>query len=118
MVSLSSTEHAGSQPRATKIPVFGPGDHAAPTSPAPLLKQGKRVGHVAGIVIGVVLVLTLICGALMYVAHRVYSRKNTRSMNFDNPVYRKTPVDGEGDAEAQYPINGSLSLNSHSVSLV
>ncbi|KAG7262156.1 hypothetical protein CRUP_000517, partial [Coryphaenoides rupestris] len=42
----------------------------------------------------------LVCGLLcagVYVAWRHYRRHATKSMNFDNPVYRKTTGDGEED---------------------
>ncbi|XP_064624228.1 very low-density lipoprotein receptor-like isoform X2 [Lineus longissimus] len=47
-------------------------------------------GRVAGIVIGVVLVVLIIVFIVGFVLYRQYTRRNVKSMNFDNPVYRKT----------------------------
>ncbi|XP_056452099.1 low-density lipoprotein receptor-related protein 8-like [Gadus chalcogrammus] len=50
---------------------------------------------VLGVVIPIV-VFGLLCAGL-YVAWRNYRRHATKSMNFDNPVYRKTTGEGEDD---------------------
>uniref|UniRef100_A0A8C4Z868 Low-density lipoprotein receptor-related protein 8-like n=1 Tax=Gadus morhua TaxID=8049 RepID=A0A8C4Z868_GADMO len=56
---------------------------------------------VLGVVIPIVpVVATVVFGLLcagLYVAWRNYRRHATKSMNFDNPVYRKTTGEGEDD---------------------
>ena len=42
------------------------------------------------------MVLGLLCTAI-YLIYRNWRRRSTKSMNFDNPVYRKTTSDAEED---------------------
>ncbi|KAK7789121.1 hypothetical protein R5R35_010865 [Gryllus longicercus] len=59
-------------------------------------------GMVAGIVIGVVTVVLMLAAAIAYVVYRHYLHRNVTSMNFDNPVYRKTTEDQFSLEKNQY----------------
>uniref|UniRef100_A0A1A9VH16 Uncharacterized protein n=1 Tax=Glossina austeni TaxID=7395 RepID=A0A1A9VH16_GLOAU len=50
-------------------------------------------GYIALIVIGSLLGSSLALGALLYLGYRHCSRRSINSMNFENPVYRKTTED-------------------------
>ncbi|XP_046389080.1 low-density lipoprotein receptor isoform X2 [Ischnura elegans] len=50
-------------------------------------------GMVAGITIGIVLSVILVVGLMAFAAYRHFLHRNVTSMNFDNPVYRKTTED-------------------------
>jgi hypothetical protein len=50
-------------------------------------------GRVAAVVIGVVRAVVVISAVVMFYVYKQYVRKNVKSMNFDNPVYRKTTED-------------------------
>eukprot|EP00916_Digyalum_oweni_P010684 GHVL01017809.1.p1 GENE.GHVL01017809.1~~GHVL01017809.1.p1 ORF type:complete len:900 (-),score=79.94 GHVL01017809.1:617-3316(-) len=64
------------------------------TESTPINKQQEEgMGHVAIIVIAAVLCIALIVIAVGVFIFRRYRNKNIKSMNFDNPVYRKTTTD-------------------------
>uniref|UniRef100_A0A1I8M8M9 Uncharacterized protein n=1 Tax=Musca domestica TaxID=7370 RepID=A0A1I8M8M9_MUSDO len=50
-------------------------------------------GYIALIVIGSLLGTSLVLGVLLYSGYRYCSRRSINSMNFENPVYRKTTED-------------------------
>uniref|UniRef100_A0A1A9WTR3 Uncharacterized protein n=1 Tax=Glossina brevipalpis TaxID=37001 RepID=A0A1A9WTR3_9MUSC len=50
-------------------------------------------GYIALVVIGSLLGSSLALGALLYLGYRQCSRRSINSMNFENPVYRKTTED-------------------------
>ncbi|KAL9889556.1 very low-density lipoprotein receptor-like isoform X3 [Glossina fuscipes] len=50
-------------------------------------------GYIALVVIGSLLGSSLALGALLYLGYRHCSRRSINSMNFENPVYRKTTED-------------------------
>ncbi|CAD5112199.1 DgyrCDS1434 [Dimorphilus gyrociliatus] len=52
--------------------------------------DSKAVGRVAGIVIACLVLILILSGIAGYFVHRSYRKRFIRSMNFDNPVYRKT----------------------------
>ncbi|XP_059145574.1 very low-density lipoprotein receptor-like [Physella acuta] len=52
-------------------------------------------GTVTIIAIIVVLVVGLLVGGVVFVLMRRYKKRNVKSMNFDNPVYRKTTTDDQ-----------------------
>lgn len=53
-------------------------------------RSGSGTGMVAGITIGIVAIVALAIATITFLVYRRYKRANTKSMNFDNPVYRKT----------------------------
>ncbi|XP_070563427.1 very low-density lipoprotein receptor-like [Ptychodera flava] len=57
------------------------------------IDSGMAVGKLAGIIVGAVLVIVLIVAVIAFFCWRNYINKSKRSMNFDNPVYRKTTED-------------------------
>nr|CAA03855.1 lipophorin receptor [Locusta migratoria] len=59
-------------------------------------------GMVAGIVIGVVTVILILAAIVALVVYRHYLHRNVTSMNFDNPVYRKTTEDQFSLEKNQY----------------
>ncbi|XP_077861881.1 very low-density lipoprotein receptor-like [Saccoglossus kowalevskii] len=65
-------------------------NHAGIVSPH---EAAIATGTVVAIVIGVVLLLGVIVGAIIFVLWRNYLNRRKSSMNFDNPVYRKTTED-------------------------
>ena len=54
---------------------------------------GESVGLIAGIVAGVLFLVLLVASAVVFIVYRRYNNRNIKSMNFDNPVYRKTTED-------------------------
>ncbi|XP_059219896.1 low-density lipoprotein receptor isoform X5 [Stomoxys calcitrans] len=77
-------------------------------------------GYIALIVIGSLLVTSLVLGVLLYSGYRYCSKRSINSMNFENPVYRKTTEDhfsleknppvrmypSTVDEESKAPLNG------------
>lgn len=80
------------------------GDHSDPNSThhqhspidsqtlerANLSGEGQGDGHLVLIVVAVLTTLSVFVAILVLVIYRNYQRRNITSMNFDNPVYRKT----------------------------
>ncbi|CAH2050204.1 unnamed protein product, partial [Iphiclides podalirius] len=52
--------------------------------------SGRDAGVVAGIVIAVITGVLVLAALVAFVMYRHYVHRNVTSMNFDNPVYRKT----------------------------
>ncbi|CAG4979471.1 unnamed protein product [Parnassius apollo] len=52
--------------------------------------SGRDAGVVAGIVIAVITGVVILAALIAVVMYRHYVHRNVTSMNFDNPVYRKT----------------------------
>ncbi|XP_076462276.1 low-density lipoprotein receptor-like [Babylonia areolata] len=66
------------------------------TESLPVNKEADEgLGHVAIIVIAVVLLIGLLVIAVGILVFRRYRNRNIKSMNFDNPVYRKTTTEDE-----------------------
>ncbi|XP_012225326.1 very low-density lipoprotein receptor-like isoform X2 [Linepithema humile] len=61
-------------------------------------------GLVAGIVIGVVSLGLLLLALVAIVCYRHYLHRNVTSMNFDNPVYRKTTEDQFSLEKNRFPL--------------
>lgn len=59
-------------------------------------------GLVAGIVIAVVTIVLILAALIAFVVYRHYLHRNVTSMNFDNPVYRKTTEDQFSLEKNQY----------------
>ncbi|XP_055944113.1 low-density lipoprotein receptor-related protein 8-like [Argiope bruennichi] len=59
-------------------------------------------GRIAGIIIGVLSGLTLVLAVVGFCIYKQYLRRNITSMNFDNPVYRKTTEDQFSLEKNQY----------------
>ncbi|XP_033738697.1 low-density lipoprotein receptor-like isoform X2 [Pecten maximus] len=59
----------------------------------PFLQDDQKVGVIAGVVVGVVAVIFIVLGVVGFIFYRRYTNRNIKSMNFDNPVYRKTTED-------------------------
>lgn len=57
---------------------------------------------VAGIVIAIVTVVLILTALIAVVIYRHYLHRNVTSMNFDNPVYRKTTEDQFSLEKNQY----------------
>uniref|UniRef100_T1JIG6 Syndecan/Neurexin domain-containing protein n=1 Tax=Strigamia maritima TaxID=126957 RepID=T1JIG6_STRMM len=61
-------------------------------------------GKIAGIVIGVIGGLALAGALVAFCVYKQYVRSNVKSINFDNPVYRKTTEDQFAvDKNSKYP---------------
>jgi len=61
-------------------------------------------GLVAGIVIGVVSLGLLLLALVAVLCYRHYLHRNVTSMNFDNPVYRKTTEDQFSLEKNRFPL--------------
>ncbi|XP_015924680.1 very low-density lipoprotein receptor isoform X1 [Parasteatoda tepidariorum] len=59
---------------------------------------GKLAGMIIGVLSGIILLLALVA----FLIYKHYLRKNVTSMNFDNPVYRKTTEDQFSLEKNQY----------------
>lgn len=59
-------------------------------------------GKVAGIIIGILAGITIIITLVSFFIYKQYLRRNVTSMNFDNPVYRKTTEDQFSLEKNQY----------------
>ncbi|XP_077981564.1 very low-density lipoprotein receptor-like [Glandiceps talaboti] len=70
-------------PVTPAVVLAGPVDH----------KSSITVGTLVGIVFGVLLLLLCLGGVIGFCLWRNYISRSKRSMNFDNPVYRKTTED-------------------------
>lgn len=87
----------------------GPQGNVSPPKPFPNESDDKDVGKIAGIVIAIIVAMCLIGAIVAYIAYRSYTRSNIKSMNFDNPVYRKTTEDQFSLEKNQYqPSRSSL----------
>ncbi|XP_060537054.1 very low-density lipoprotein receptor isoform X2 [Cylas formicarius] len=50
-------------------------------------------GAIAGLAIFIIISIVLVCSAVIYLVYKHMMHRNMTSMNFDNPVYRKTTED-------------------------
>ncbi|KAI8438293.1 hypothetical protein MSG28_010866 [Choristoneura fumiferana] len=55
--------------------------------------NGRDAGVIAGIVVAVISGVIILAALIAVVMYRHYVHRNVTSMNFDNPVYRKTTED-------------------------
>ncbi|XP_028156977.1 very low-density lipoprotein receptor-like isoform X2 [Ostrinia furnacalis] len=55
--------------------------------------SGRDAGYVAGIVVAVISGVIILAALIAVLMYRHYVHRNVTSMNFDNPVYRKTTED-------------------------
>jgi len=62
----------------------------------------QKVGTIAGIVAGTIAGLAILAFIIGFLIYRSYVKKNIQSMNFDNPVYRKTTEDQFSLEKNQY----------------
>lgn len=67
----------------------------------------KDTGKVAMVVGGCLILVLLILAVVVFISYRVCLRKNEKSMNFDNPVYRKTTEEEVRLEKNQYKPCGS-----------
>ncbi|XP_023705770.1 very low-density lipoprotein receptor isoform X4 [Cryptotermes secundus] len=68
----------------------------------PPMDVDEESGLVAGIVIAVGIVVLILAALIAFVVYRHYLHRNVTSMNFDNPVYRKTTEDQFSLEKNQY----------------
>ncbi|XP_071645618.1 low-density lipoprotein receptor isoform X3 [Temnothorax longispinosus] len=69
-----------------------------------LATESTDPGLVAGIVIGVVTLGLLLLALVAVLCYRHYLHRNVTSMNFDNPVYRKTTEDQFSLEKNRFPL--------------
>ncbi|XP_015585106.1 very low-density lipoprotein receptor isoform X2 [Cephus cinctus] len=69
-----------------------------------VLDEAADPGLVAVIVIGVVTVGVILLGFVAVLCYRHYLHRNVTSMNFDNPVYRKTTEDQFSLEKNRFPL--------------
>ncbi|XP_012277128.1 very low-density lipoprotein receptor isoform X2 [Orussus abietinus] len=69
-----------------------------------LVDEATDPGLVAGIVIGVVSLGLLFLALVAVLCYRHYLHRNVTSMNFDNPVYRKTTEDQFSLEKNRFPL--------------
>ncbi|XP_049880461.1 very low-density lipoprotein receptor isoform X5 [Pectinophora gossypiella] len=65
----------------------------APKAGSGISTSGRDAGVVAGIVVAVISGVIILAALIAVVMYRHYVHRNVTSMNFDNPVYRKTTED-------------------------
>lgn len=80
-----------------------------PTHPADadgkgIAAESTDAGLVAGVVIGVASVGLLVLALVAVLCYRHYLHRNVTSMNFDNPVYRKTTEDQFSLEKNRFPL--------------
>ncbi|KAL8606483.1 hypothetical protein ACOMHN_037714 [Nucella lapillus] len=95
-----SSTPAPKTPQPNSTPKGAPGTTApvlaSSTESEPVNKESEEgLGHVAIIVIAVVLLIGLLVLAVGMFVFRRYRNRNVKSMNFDNPVYRKTTTEDD-----------------------
>ncbi|XP_059048111.1 very low-density lipoprotein receptor isoform X2 [Achroia grisella] len=64
-----------------------------PKTTTGISNNGRDAGVIAGIVVGVISGIIILAAVIAVVMYRHYVHRNVTSMNFDNPVYRKTTED-------------------------
>ncbi|XP_013194693.2 low-density lipoprotein receptor isoform X6 [Amyelois transitella] len=64
-----------------------------PKTDTGISSSGRDAGVVAGIVVGVISGVIILAAVIAVVMYKHYVNRNITSMNFDNPVYRKTTED-------------------------
>lgn len=69
-----------------------------------LTSESTDPGLVAGIVIGVASLGLLLLALVAVLCYRHYLHRNVTSMNFDNPVYRKTTEDQFSLEKNRFPL--------------
>lgn len=69
-----------------------------------LAAESTDAGLVAGIVIGVATLGLLLLALVAVLCYRHYLHRNVTSMNFDNPVYRKTTEDQFSLEKNRFPL--------------
>jgi len=86
-----------------------PAGKSQSTKSVPNDSEDHDVGKIAGIVIAIIVAMCIIGAIIAYIGYRSYTRRNIKSMNFDNPVYRKTTEDQFSLEKNQYqPSRSSL----------
>ncbi|XP_049880438.1 low-density lipoprotein receptor isoform X2 [Pectinophora gossypiella] len=83
-------------PNETKIIQATPATsvtEGAPKAGSGISTSGRDAGVVAGIVVAVISGVIILAALIAVVMYRHYVHRNVTSMNFDNPVYRKTTED-------------------------
>ncbi|XP_044007721.1 very low-density lipoprotein receptor-like isoform X2 [Aphidius gifuensis] len=66
--------------------------------------EPTKPGLIAGIVIGIVTLSLLLLAAISVLCYRHYLHRNVTSMNFDNPVYKKTTEDQFSLEKNRFPL--------------
>ncbi|EFN77254.1 Very low-density lipoprotein receptor [Harpegnathos saltator] len=112
-VENDTTTVASTTEQATKLfRKVGPPNITTTTNPLPSadtdgkgnLAEAADPGLVAGIVIGVVSLGLLLLALVAVLCYRHYLHRNVTSMNFDNPVYRKTTEDQFSLEKNRFPL--------------
>ncbi|VVC91013.1 unnamed protein product [Leptidea sinapis] len=70
--------------------------------------SGRDAGVVAGIVVAIISLIIILGGLIAVVVYRHYVHRNVTSMNFDNPVYRKTTENQFAIEQNGYAPGGKL----------
>ncbi|XP_014488137.1 PREDICTED: low-density lipoprotein receptor-like isoform X3 [Dinoponera quadriceps] len=107
--TVASTTQATTQPFRTLEPLNitttpNPLSSADSDEKGSLAVEATDPGLVAGIVIGVVSLGLLLLALVAILCYRHYLHRNVTSMNFDNPVYRKTTEDQFSLEKNRFPL--------------